>query len=125
MLQSNNYNARKGNMKLCPVLPLTRQAVIRATSVALLLVSSTVAANQVTLVTVSKGQMALLPASWTIFKAKDKERKTPIASLPRHTGTIDLPAGFYCAQVKAKKQTKETVFRVQSNVNEVVTISLD
>lgn len=112
-------------MMLRPVFfrSLTQRAVVATAGVAIMLAAGSAMANQITLITLSKGQLALLPASWTIFNAKDRSKS--VASLPRHTGTISLPAGHYHAKLEAEGQTKETEFRVESNVDKVVTLSID
>lgn len=112
-------------MMLRPVFfrSLTRRALATTVGVAIFLTAGSAAANQITLITLSKGQLALLPASWTIFNAKDRSKS--VASLPRHTGTISLPAGHYYAKLEAETQTKETEFRVEANVDKVVTVSID
>jgi hypothetical protein len=90
-----------------------------------LLMASTASANRVTLVATVNNQIILSPASWSIFKLSDKELQEPIATLPRLTGTVHLPAGQYRATVKQKHITKQTEFRVESNTDRTVTIALD
>lgn len=114
-------------MSLCSAIyyPSLKQGVALAVGAALLIASSIASANRITLVVTMNKQSALAPASWAIFTAKDKERKTPVATLPRHSGIIDLPAGHYCAKVQMDKKSGEAEFRVESNVDRVVNIALD
>ena len=104
---------------------IRKTIAITAGAIVLLVANSPVSANRVTLVATVNNQIVLLPANWSIFKLSDKELQNPIATLPRHTGTVHLPAGQYRATVKQNHITKETEFRVESKTDKTVTIALD
>lgn len=90
-----------------------------------LVMAGTASANRVTLVATVNNQAVLLPASWVIFKLHDTEHAEPIVTLPRHSGTVHLAAGHYRATVTQENTTKQTEFRVESNVDKTVTVALD
>ncbi|EIJ34592.1 hypothetical protein [Thiothrix nivea] len=105
--------------------PRAKQYLLLTGSIALLAASTSTAATTVTLVATIKEQPVLAPASWTVFSIKDKEQKSPIATLPRHSGTVNLPNGFYCAKVQMQHKSGEAEFWVESGVDKVVSIPLD
>lgn len=105
--------------------PHLKQTILLTTGIIILTVSGTASANRITLVVTSNQQSILSPATWAVFTVKDKERKAPIATLPRHSGTVILPAGQYLARVQIDQQSRETAFWVESNVDRIVNISLD
>jgi hypothetical protein len=102
-----------------------RKTIALATGALILGFAGSVSANRVTLVATINNQAILLPASWSIFKLGDKAQPEPVVTLPRHSGTVQLPAGQYRALVKHEQKTKETHFRVESGVDKTVTIALD
>lgn len=79
--------------------------------------------SRVTLVATINNRSALLPGKWLIFKATDMHH--PISTLPRHSGTVLLPAGKYRARVEVNNKIKETAFRVETDVDKMVTIAVD
>lgn len=89
----------------------------------LLLANTAFAASRITFIALINNQLALLPASWTIYKKDDK--KNPIATLERHSGTLSLPSGDYYATLKLKQETKTAPFRVEPGVDSTIAISVD
>lgn len=114
-------------MKLCSAFcyPYIKQSLLLISAIALFAASGAASATKVTLVATIGEQSVLSPASWAVFAIKDKERKTPVATLPRHSGTVDLPAGQYYATVQMQQKSGEAEFRVESGVDRVVSIPLD
>lgn len=102
-----------------------RQIVAVSVAAFFLLAVTPASANRVTLVATVNNQVILSPASWSIFKLSDKDQQDPVATLPRHTGTIHLPAGQYRATLKQNHIVKQTEFRVEANTDKTVTIALD
>ncbi len=93
-----------------------KQAAVLAIGVSILTVSGSASANRVTLIATINNQSVLSPASWAIFAVGDKAKKQAVATLPRHSGTVELPAGQYFATVKLDQegQGNQIPRRVQS-----------
>ena len=85
--------------------------------------SASHASGKVTLVATLGNQPALWPAFWNIFEVGDTT--TPIKSLPRHSGTLELPAGKYMAILNFDQKTKEKLFRVETDRDVTVIVSMD
>ena len=79
--------------------------------------------STIALVATINNQAVLAAAHWSIFKIDDPS--TPLVTLPRHTGTISLPAGTYKAKVEMQNKTREQNFRVEAGVMSRVGISMD
>ncbi|SDZ85916.1 hypothetical protein SAMN05660964_00429 [Thiothrix caldifontis] len=105
------------------LLPPSKALAI-ATGLCALALASPASANRITLVATMNNQSVLSPAHWFIFNIGDQQQE-PVAELPRHSGTVYLPAGKYRAEVKQNQRIKHTEFRVESNVDKTVTIALD
>jgi hypothetical protein len=87
--------------------------------------AGTASANRITLVATVNNQAVLLPAHWAIFKLDDTEQSIPVAELPRHSGTVQLPAGQYIAKVKQDDIIRHAEFRVESNTDKTINVPLD
>ncbi|OQX15300.1 MAG: hypothetical protein BWK73_07160 [Thiothrix lacustris] len=92
-----------------------------------MVMAGSASANRVILVATANNQSILLPVSWSVFKLDDKRSPPkPVAELQhRHSGTVYLPAGDYRATVTQAQVVKETVFKVEANVDRTVNIAFD
>ncbi len=79
--------------------------------------------STIALVATINNQAVLAAAHWSIFKIDDPS--TPLVTLPRHTGTISLPAGTYKAKVEMQNKVREQSFRVEAGVMNRVVIPMD
>lgn len=81
------------------------------------------AKSKVTLVATLDNQPAFRSVLWNIFDIRN--RKDPLKTLPRHSGTIELPAGQYVVTLEFNKQTKETIFRLEPEQNLILNVAMD
>lgn len=79
--------------------------------------------NQVKLVATVGGQPALQEAYWVIYNTSNPY--APAATLPRHTGTVLLPAGNYRATISLNNKSKETLFRVETETSSEIRVAMD
>ncbi len=79
--------------------------------------------GRVTLIATINNRSALLPGRWLIYKASDMRQ--PYSTMPGHSGTLVLPAGKYRARVEVNNKSKETTFRVETDVDKMVTVAVD
>lgn len=79
--------------------------------------------SRVTFVATINNRSALLPGKWLIYKISDL--RNPVNTLPGHSGTINLPPGKYRARVELNHKIKETDFKVETEVDKLVTIAMD
>ncbi|UOG92517.1 MAG: hypothetical protein L3K52_01980 [Candidatus Thiothrix sulfatifontis] len=93
----------------------------------LMVMAGPASANRVTLIATANNQSILSPVSWSVFRLNDnRSPPKPVAELQhRHSGTVHLPAGDYRATVTQAQIIKETVFKVEANVDRTVNIAFD
>lgn len=87
------------------------------------LLGNVYASGKVTLIATVDNQPALRPALWSIYDLGSGKRF--IKSLPRHSGTLDLPAGRYLATLTFDQKTKEKMFRVETDRDTTVILPMD
>ncbi len=87
------------------------------------LLGTSYASGKVTLIATVDNQPALRPALWTIYDLNSGKRL--IKSLPRHSGTVDLPAGKYLATLTFDQKIKEKTFRVEADRDTTVIVAMD
>lgn len=97
--------------------------LLLATSVGSLQTAYANAINRVKLVATLNGQPALQGVNWIIFNINDP--RNPAAVLPRHSGTVFLPAGQYRATIQLDHKIKETLFRVETEADTVIHVPMD
>lgn len=81
------------------------------------------AKSKVTLVATLDNQLAFRSVLWNIFDIRNK--KDPLRTLSRHSGTVELPAGQYLVTLEFNKKTKEATFRLEPEQNLIVNLSMD
>lgn len=83
------------------------------------------AKSKVTLLATIDNQPAFRPALWKVFDINDRTRTVALETLPRYSGTVQLPAGKYLATLEFNKIIKETTFRVEPEQDMLVQLPMD
>lgn len=79
--------------------------------------------NKVKLVATLNGQPALREAEWKIYNIHDPRHI--VATLPRHSGTVFLPAGDFITTVKVGNYMLQTrKFRVEADADNLVKVAV-